>query len=34
MPELGWRLAYPAVWLIMLIVNVIMLIYFRHRGWL
>ena len=34
MPELGWRLAYPAVWLIMLGISVLMLIYFRRRGWL
>jgi magnesium transporter len=34
MPELQWRWGYPAVWLIMLGVGVVMLIYFRRRKWL
>ena len=34
MPELGWKWAYPAVWLIMAIVTVVMLIYFKRKKWL
>jgi magnesium transporter len=34
MPELGWRWAYPLVWLIMLALVVVMLAYFRRRRWL
>jgi len=34
MPELQWRWAYPAVWLIMSIVAIIMLIFFKRKRWL
>jgi magnesium transporter len=34
MPELAWRWAYPAVWLVMLGVGLTMLLYFRRRRWL
>jgi magnesium transporter len=34
MPELGWRWGYEAVLLVMAVVAVIMLIYFRKKKWL
>ncbi|MHC4396781.1 MAG: magnesium/cobalt transporter CorA [Planctomycetota bacterium] len=34
MPELDWKWAYPAVWLIMAIVVIVMLIYFKRKKWL
>jgi magnesium transporter len=34
MPELEWRLGYPAVLLLMAAVTVGMLIFFRKRDWL
>lgn len=34
MPELKWRWAYGAVWLVMIAVAGIMLIYFRKKKWL
>jgi magnesium transporter len=34
MPELNWYWGYPAVWLVMAVVAVIMLIYFRRKKWL
>ena len=34
MPELKWKLAYPVLWLLMLIVFIGMLIYFKRRKWL
>jgi magnesium transporter len=34
MPELEWRWGYPAVWLIVLIISVSMLIYFKRKKWL
>ena len=34
MPELRWRLGYPAVLLVMVLVAVVMLFYFRKRKWL
>ena len=34
MPELGWRWAYPAVMLLMVIMVVIMLGYFRKKRWI
>jgi magnesium transporter len=34
MPELGWKWAYPAIWLIMAIVVIVMLIYFKRKKWL
>jgi magnesium transporter len=34
MPELSWRWGYPAVWLVMLGVGLVMLWYFRRKRWL
>jgi magnesium transporter len=34
MPELHWRWAYPAVWLVMLGVAGALFVYFRRRGWI
>jgi len=34
MPELGWRWGYSAVLLVMVLVAVVMLIYFRKKKWL
>ena len=34
MPELGWRWAYPLVWVVMAAVAVVMLVYFRRKRWL
>ena len=34
MPELNWRWAYPAFWLLMIAIAVFMLLYFRRRKWL
>jgi magnesium transporter len=34
MPELEWRWGYGAVWLVILMVTVFMLVYFRRKKWL
>jgi magnesium transporter len=34
MPELNWYWGYPVVWLVMAVVMVIMLVYFRRKKWL
>ena len=34
MPELHWRLAYPLVLLVMVVIGIIMLFYFRRKRWL
>jgi magnesium transporter len=34
MPELKWKFAYPALWLVFIIVSVGLLIYFRRKKWL
>ena len=34
MPELNWYWGYPAVWLVMAVVLVIMLVYFKRKKWL
>jgi magnesium transporter len=34
MPELEWRWGYPAVWLIVMIIGVSMLIYFKKKKWM
>jgi magnesium transporter len=34
MPELGWRWSYPLVWLVMIVIAIMMLAYFRRKGWL
>ena len=34
MPELAWRWGYPAVLLLMLVITVLMVLYFRRKKWL
>ncbi len=34
MPELHWRLGYAVVWIVMIVVALVMLIYFRKKKWL
>ena len=34
MPELGWYWGYISVWLVMIIIGIIMLIYFKRKRWL
>ena len=34
MPELEWRWGYPAIWLIMTGIGVLMLVYFKKKNWL
>ena len=34
MPELGWKWSYPLVWLIMIVVAIVMLSYFKRKKWL
>jgi magnesium transporter len=34
MPELAWRWGYPMIWLVILLTAGVMLLLFRHRGWL
>ncbi|MDR9366652.1 MAG: magnesium/cobalt transporter CorA [Balneolaceae bacterium] len=34
MPELNWYYGYPAAWIVMLILAVIMAFYFKGKGWL
>jgi len=34
MPELEWRWGYPMVWLVMLVIGILMLVYFRRKKWL
>ncbi len=34
MPELAWYWGYPAVWLVMAVVAVLMLAYFKNKKWL
>ncbi|GAB4319491.1 MAG: magnesium/cobalt transporter CorA [Bacteroidales bacterium] len=34
MPELGWRYGYPAVWIVMILVTIGSVIYFRWKRWL
>ena len=34
MPELEWRWGYPAVWLIVVVIGISMLIYFKKKKWL
>jgi magnesium transporter len=33
MPELAWRWGYPAVWLLMVLLVVVMVVQFKRRGW-
>jgi len=34
MPELEWRWAYPALWIVMASVAAILLVYFKRKKWL
>ncbi len=34
MPELKWRWAYPALWVIFIVISVSLLIYFKKKRWL
>jgi magnesium transporter len=34
MPELRWRWSYPVVWVVMIAVSLLLLWWFRRRGWL
>jgi magnesium transporter len=34
MPELSWPWAYPLVWLVMVVIAVLMVVYFRRKRWL
>jgi magnesium transporter len=34
MPELEWRWGYPFIWLIMVLIGISMLVYFRKKKWL
>ena len=34
MPELEWTWGYPALWLVMIAIGVVMLVYFRKKKWL
>jgi magnesium transporter len=34
MPELSWQWGYPAVWVVIIIIGISMVLYFRRRGWL
>lgn len=34
MPEIEWHWGYPAVWIIMIVITVFMLIYFKKKKWL
>jgi magnesium transporter len=34
MPELKWPFGYPAVWILMSLITVVMLIFFRRKRWL
>jgi magnesium transporter len=33
MPELGWPFGYPLLWLMMIVMIVLMLTYFRRKKW-
>jgi magnesium transporter len=34
MPELEWRWGYPVAWLVMVLIAVLMLFFFRRKKWL
>jgi magnesium transporter len=34
MPELGWRWGYPITWLIMVVIGVLMVVFFKRKKWL
>ena len=33
MPELSWHYGYPLVWIVIIVIAVLMLVFFRRRGW-
>ena len=34
MPELGWKWAYPALWVVFALIPVLLLLYFKRKNWL
>jgi magnesium transporter len=34
MPELHWNWAYPALWVAFIAISVVLLVYFRRKGWI
>ena len=34
MPELEWYWGYPAIWLVMCAILVVMVVYFKRKMWL
>jgi len=34
MPELNWEWSYPLVWLVMIVITIVMLAYFRKKKWI
>jgi magnesium transporter len=34
MPLLDWRLGYPTLWLVMIVIAILMLLYFRKKKWI
>lgn len=34
LPELGWYWGYPMVWVVMIVVAILMIIYFKKKNWL
>ena len=34
MPELEWRWGYPMVWVLMIVISLFMLLYFKKKRWL
>ncbi|MBN1153367.1 magnesium/cobalt transporter CorA [candidate division KSB1 bacterium] len=34
MPELDWKLGYPVVWFIMIVISLVMICFFKRRKWL
>ncbi|WP_259365713.1 magnesium/cobalt transporter CorA [Colwellia sp. MB02u-6] len=34
MPELTWRWAYPVIWCVFILLTIVMLLYFWHKGWI
>ena len=34
LPELEWRFGYPVFWIVMLVITVTMLIFFKKKNWL
>lgn len=34
MPELRWRWGYPLIWLVMLVIGITMMVYFKRKKWI